>query len=225
MRGREADWQAQWLEEPRNIAVAGIAAVGFRGIYVDRFGYADRAAALESDLKRVSGGRLESSANGRLSFIDLAPCASRLRSTYSPAALGSIGHAILHPPRASWASGLYGEESDGVATWRWMQQEARIEVDPPLAFPGPTELTFRAESPAPATLHVDAGGETEAILVPPGGADVRFPLPAATGRTEVVLRTDAPRVASADTRDLHLRLIDPRVRGTAVAALQGCDVS
>src|SRR5262245_1664431 len=53
MRGRWGDtWQSAVSRKPPEELVASLAAAGFSGLYVDRFGYADSAAELERDLDR-----------------------------------------------------------------------------------------------------------------------------------------------------------------------------
>ncbi|HEX2064590.1 MAG TPA: hypothetical protein VHE80_09240, partial [Acidimicrobiales bacterium] len=51
VRGREADWQVGWGRQPVPRMVEGLAAAGFSALYVDRFGFADRGAALDAALR------------------------------------------------------------------------------------------------------------------------------------------------------------------------------
>jgi hypothetical protein len=44
---------------------------GYAGIEVDRFGYADKGAAVEADVRRVTDGEPIVSPNGRLAFYRL----------------------------------------------------------------------------------------------------------------------------------------------------------
>lgn len=70
LRGRD-DPNAALGAEPVPALVRDAAAAGFAGIYVDRFGYADKAAALEGELATAIGTKPLVSENGRLAFFQL----------------------------------------------------------------------------------------------------------------------------------------------------------
>lgn len=72
MKGREEDaWQRQTSTLPIAELVATVAERGFAGIYIDRLGYQDRAAALEAELTGRLGQQPIVSGNARLSFFAL----------------------------------------------------------------------------------------------------------------------------------------------------------
>jgi hypothetical protein len=74
MKGRSGDWLASRANDRPDALVSRAATDGFDGLYVDRFGYADRGAALESDISRVLGGtRPLVSPDQRIAFFDLPP--------------------------------------------------------------------------------------------------------------------------------------------------------
>jgi phosphoglycerol transferase len=72
MRGRDADrWQQSVVALPLPEMVAALARVGFRGIYVDRFGYASAAqeSRMEAQLARLLHCRpIESEEHRRVFF-------------------------------------------------------------------------------------------------------------------------------------------------------------
>jgi len=70
IKGRD-DPNAALAAEPVPALVRDAAAAGFAGIYVDRFGYTDKAAALEGELAAATGTKPFVSENGRLSFFQL----------------------------------------------------------------------------------------------------------------------------------------------------------
>jgi hypothetical protein len=70
VKGR-ADPDAALAAEPVPALVRDVAAAGFAGIYVDRFGYTDQAAQLEGELAAALGTKPLVSENGRLSFFEL----------------------------------------------------------------------------------------------------------------------------------------------------------
>lgn len=72
MKGRNGDkWQSEVAERPRAEFVKAIAERGFSGIYIDRLGYADRAAPLEAELTEILGRPPLVSGNNRMSFFAL----------------------------------------------------------------------------------------------------------------------------------------------------------
>lgn len=73
MRGREGDaWQKRISSQPLDQMVKTLAESGFAGIYLDRFGFIDQGAALESQLTSLLGSRPIVSDNQRLLFFSLA---------------------------------------------------------------------------------------------------------------------------------------------------------
>jgi phosphoglycerol transferase len=89
MHGREVDrWRLEVSGQPLPQMVQTLAATGFRGIVVDRAGYADLAAKLEPELTRLLGVEpvVSRGHDCRYSFYDLTPYARRRR------------HAIASPP-------------------------------------------------------------------------------------------------------------------------------
>jgi phosphoglycerol transferase len=71
MKGRPGDPSPELADEPTAQMVRDVAAAGYAGIYVDRFGYADSAAKLEQELAAATGSQPIVSPNTRLSFFAL----------------------------------------------------------------------------------------------------------------------------------------------------------
>jgi hypothetical protein len=71
MKARPGDPSPALAEESTEQMVRDVAAAGYEGIYVDRFGYADNAAKLEGELVAATGEQPLVSPNGRLSFFEL----------------------------------------------------------------------------------------------------------------------------------------------------------
>lgn len=72
MKGRQVDlWQREVQARPADELVAAIAAKGFRGLCIDRRGYADRAADLEERLQALLGAPPLVSGDDRMSFFSL----------------------------------------------------------------------------------------------------------------------------------------------------------
>lgn len=74
MRERDTDrWLATVSAEPTDRMVLSVAAAGFAGIYVDRFGYADNGAAIESQLRTALNTEPIQDVTGRYLFFRINP--------------------------------------------------------------------------------------------------------------------------------------------------------
>ncbi len=71
MKGRPADWLAPLAGASLSKTVGRARGLGFRGVYVDRFGYGDDGAAVEAELETLLGRQPMVSADGRLSFFEI----------------------------------------------------------------------------------------------------------------------------------------------------------
>jgi phosphoglycerol transferase len=71
VKGTPDDRVGVLASEPGTSLAQDVAAAGFAGIYIDRFGYLDRAAKVEAELTAAIGKPPLVSPNGRLSFYEL----------------------------------------------------------------------------------------------------------------------------------------------------------
>jgi phosphoglycerol transferase len=90
MTGREGKWLDRLSARPIQEILPAVAAAGFNGLYVDRYGYNDNANSLEANLRSILGEQPLVSGNGRLSFFDLGPYANSLRARIGDAALAQL---------------------------------------------------------------------------------------------------------------------------------------
>ena len=186
-RGRPEDWADDLAGMPTATLLDAAATAGFAGLHIDRFGYADRAAALEKQVR----GRLASqplvSAYGRHSFFDLRDHRRRLQAAHRPEELLAFRRAVLQPLRfeqrgflpllrargvwSTWADAANAElrivnESDGARTAVFEAKLDRVGGPPAdlvVSFPGAAPITYRT----PAALRRE-------ISLPPGETVVRF---------------------------------------------------
>ena len=95
MVGREGDlWQKTTAEMPIQKMIAALSVAGFRGIYLDRNGYADWGADMVAKLLRLLEVTPLDSADQRLVFFDMARYqqATSNRAEIQPASVGDPGH-------------------------------------------------------------------------------------------------------------------------------------
>jgi phosphoglycerol transferase len=72
LRGPPSHWESAVVHQPLALMLAEISAAGFRGIYLDTFGYAHGGAALIQALSRALGVRPLVSSDRRLYFFNMA---------------------------------------------------------------------------------------------------------------------------------------------------------
>lgn len=84
MHGRSGDTlHARVAGLPIEKSIEELAFLGFGGIYLDRYGYADGGRDLETKLRKLLGTEPVVSRNERLSFFDMAGFNQRLKSRYT----------------------------------------------------------------------------------------------------------------------------------------------
>jgi len=217
MKGRPTDWASQATSLPVQTLLDGLVAAGFSGVWIDRYGYIDGAASLESQIQTVLGSPPIGSVNGRFLFFDLRAFAARLRQHYSPAQIAGLGDAMLHPPEVTWGNGFYGGEAGGS---RWALPDAQAAID------NDTRTARRVEffSDAQTLAH----GHYRLTVTAPGGTVVHFtvsdtPRPiefafiAPPGTSTVSFASTAPAtVAPGDPRSLAVHYATPVISGVAI---------
>ena len=76
--GRLSECSAFLSRMPLDDQLRAVLAVGFSGIYIDRYGYPDRASGIEFSIGRVAEISPVISSTGRLSFFDIRPYRGRI---------------------------------------------------------------------------------------------------------------------------------------------------
>ena len=72
VKGRGDDWSASFAREPIQQMVRDVRAAGFAGIYLDRFGYQDGGASIDTELRKAVGRTPIASPDERLFFYRLS---------------------------------------------------------------------------------------------------------------------------------------------------------
>ncbi|MGH9847272.1 MAG: hypothetical protein ACREEM_51910, partial [Blastocatellia bacterium] len=208
IKGRESDvWQRMVAAKPANELVETLAWAGFGGLYLDRFGFQDNGAKIESDLADLLGASPLISPNDRLVFFDLRAYEQKLVAATPDAERGAKREAALHPVIAVWQAGFSDQEGTLTDYWRWCGADGQMQIvnrtgrDQPLNL----EMAISADHGGLVTMEsrffkesvrVDWKGQrfAKAITVPPGEHTVKF-------------HSDARRVLPPnDFRDLVFRV-------------------
>jgi phosphoglycerol transferase len=106
MRGRESDWQESVSSWPVPDLLDAVTAVGFRGLWIDRLGYRDRARRLERQVVDVLRVEPIVSDDDRFSFFSLAAHASGQRRLLGKAGVEALRRDVLAVPRVRPVAGL-----------------------------------------------------------------------------------------------------------------------
>jgi hypothetical protein len=177
IRGRESDWQAMWSDQDTPRLARAVAAANFSAIYVDRFGFGDRGAALDAALRPLTGPPAGQSANGRLRWYDLRPLRRQLVNRLGFDALQTIGAAVTTTvtPRYGAGFGSPHTDSDGVLS-RSVSGTATLELAQQGTGTNRLDVSFVVRGPTGAVVEVRAPGLYMTVAVAPAGVSVRLPL-------------------------------------------------
>jgi phosphoglycerol transferase len=190
--------------------VEALALAGFRGIVIDRHGYEDGGAGLDSDLRALAGPPAPSSEDGRYTWYPLDARAAEMRAASGDAAFAERRTRLLNPIYLEWQRGFYAAEG----SQRWSEARSAVAVDNPRSTPARVRITTGVCSgtPEPAAFTIrsaalEYSGDVTSRCI---DLDIAATLP--PGRTRIRFSTEAPRVhAPADTRALYFRLRDFRL--------------
>ena len=129
MKNRDDDLAQQQVASlpPAELAQT-LAVAGFSGIYVDRFGYEDNGAALESELTAVLQTTPLISPNSRLVFFNLIDYGERLRQKSSSGEWEVKKDFSFHPLLLEWTGGFSELETRADKTWRWCSSEGELHL-------------------------------------------------------------------------------------------------
>ncbi|HEX7332389.1 MAG TPA: hypothetical protein VF290_12875 [Pyrinomonadaceae bacterium] len=183
---------------------------GFSGIYVDRYGYEDGGAGIESELESALQTKPLISPNGRLVFFNLADFEKSLRQRYPDSEWEAKKELSLHPLLADWKGGFSGFEHRPGKTWRWSSSEGEVVIRNMSQRPRTVKLEMVFATGYPEMDDFVISGliseqlkvnnnpvpYSKTVTIPPGESVIRF-------------RSAAKRVnAPTDTRFLVFRVED-----------------
>jgi phosphoglycerol transferase len=215
LKGSSADWASQLTEYPLERTLPGLAAAGFDGIYIDRFGYPDRGAALEQTLSGALRERPLASADGRLSFFDLRDYAEDERRRLPPLRIAALRSATLTPARIEWGADVWPQEHDAEQQWRWTRRPSAVlrltNSDRAAQRVRFSAMLETVGSPARITIRYPDGDSTS-VRAGPNGTRISHLLVLPPGSEVLQLRSDAPpvRPPPPDPRStIGFRIVDP----------------
>ncbi len=119
-RGRyNADVLSALARQPIECLVEQVARMGYSGIHVDRFGYADGGKEIEARIEALVGRAPTISDVGRDVFFPLLEYRDRLRAAVGEDAWEEEQHRACYPVTMSFGPRIDPEESGEGRYWRW----------------------------------------------------------------------------------------------------------
>jgi hypothetical protein len=226
MKGRPQDWAASSDGLSARTLVDGVVAAGFSGIWIDRFGYADLGAAVESGIQAVLGAPPIVSRDNRHWFFSLLPYATRFKSREPESALAGLRHALLYPPATTWGSGFYADEGFGS---RWAAPTATVAVN------NTSDAATRLVMVAAISTRSSRGRYPLNITLPDGTVDdltinskprkIMLSFTDPPGKHAITFRSTAPIVpAPNDPRSLAVRYDGLDISDAAMAPFLGTGI-
>lgn len=129
IKGREGNaWLRETAAKPVNELLETLVWAGFSGVYVDRHGFQDDAARVESELFDVLQELPIYSLERKLAFYDLTRYRAQMERRTPRAEWASRREAALDPPLTLWRDGFSDPEGTSEHPWRWGGATGRIEL-------------------------------------------------------------------------------------------------
>jgi hypothetical protein len=220
LKGLPSDWESVVVNQPLDPMLAEVSAAGFKGIYVDTFGYTDRGATLIPALSSALGVKPLVSSDGRLYFLNMALYNRRLRQRYSDAQLMQLAANALYPLQVNFGSGFYSLETEGQNSWHWALQSSSLDLFNPGKIARSVSFTATAvtELGKPSSLVVTYHGKAIVhATVSSHGTALSAHLTLAPGHNVVRFLTDAPLAQyPPDTRELALQIRNTTINEPAL---------
>ncbi len=225
MHGRAGDaLHAEVASLPVGECVEGLGLLGFGGIYVDRYGYADGGKNFENQLRELLQVEPVVSNNGRFTFFAMAGYEERLRRKYPEETWQKQYETLVRASevKVKWGEGFFPEEVLDSDRWHWCGAKGVLEITNPSSGPRVVSLKFRAHTclPGAAALTIRCPFFEETIpisenrttydnvfRVPPGTHGIQFECAAAPyvhPMRTVVFAVHDLRIVQVDSDSLRL---------------------
>lgn len=128
--GRESDaWQKNTINKTLDEMIETLSLAGFKGIYIDRNGYADKGIEIEGKLSSILKTKPLISENQRLSFFNMETYNKEVENKYTKNELNLKRDNALHPVLLTWKNGFYGLEQNESGSWRWSQDKSSMIIN------------------------------------------------------------------------------------------------
>ncbi len=183
MAGRVTDaWLTDVAKRPPAALARSLADAGFEGILIDRLGYDDRAAAMESALRDALAAQPFVSGDARLAFFDLGAYNRRTLAGVSSEERARRREQTLPLLFLSFGEGCYGTEMGPNGPFRWFAETSTLQIEnnSPRDRTATLSMTLFAAQP-PSVVHLDGDLWSASLTLPPQGLSFSRTLTIAPG--------------------------------------------
>lgn len=205
MRFRTGD---KWLEELCSLPVPELIpqaiAAGYRGLYIDRWGYADNAAGLDAQLRAALQSSPLESQDGRLFFFGLEQVPERWTMAAQQA---SLLIPVWYLP--GFSSEEHGAGPEPNTEWRWCSQRGTMVLMNLTSSDLNVVVSFRALAGVAreSKLAILTKSGSRAFAIGASAQAISIPVTLRPGQSKIEFSTDAPRLlVPGETRDLRFRI-------------------
>ena len=210
IKGREGDvWLRGVAAKSAQEMAETLAWAGFSGIYLDRFGYQDNEAKIESELSNVLSAAPLISPNERLVFFDLTAYQQKLKEQHPQAEWEARREAARHPIIAVWQTGFSDLEFGQGRSWYWCGAEGQMTLVNSSSIEKQVKLEMLLAADNGGTVEVASPFFTEKLKVDWKGQQVSRTFALPPGEHAIRFACDARRVLPPnDFRELVFRVIN-----------------
>ena len=209
-RGGSADSFVHVLSSLRpDQMLRSLVLVGFEGLLIDRYGYADRGVQLEHELETFLDASPKVSIDGRWAFYGLDEFKDRLKTQISDGHWQQAKTDLASPILPFFGNGFLAEEGSPDATFRWCEARAELRLANSEGFARMVEIEFDADrlSTEPTQLEVAFPSGQANLLIGYGEQRFHLRLRAEPGATTLRFACDGkPFSDPKDHREMVFRL-------------------
>ena len=129
--------------------------VGFEGLMIDRYGYADGGVQLEHELGSLLSAPPKVSVDGRWAFYALEEFKGRLKEQISDSHWQQARRDLASPILPFFGQGFLPEEGAPDATFRWSEANSELRLFNAESIARMVEIEFDADRLSPEPTHLD----------------------------------------------------------------------
>lgn len=216
--GPRDEWIRELSSEPVPEMLKRAVWAGFRGVYIDRQGYPDAAAAVESRVRAQTHTDPIVSEDGHFSFFSLESYATALKQKTPPQQWRKLTSEVNPHFVVIFPSGVYAPQIAGDEEWRWCKQEGALEI---FNTTGRTQkVNFRgtliSATPTKSFVFFRDSQQHFRATATSAGNDFNWTVALKRGANRIDFHTNAPRASDPkDPREMYFRMEDISIRSSS----------
>jgi phosphoglycerol transferase len=216
IKGRPTDqWIASVSRKRLDQMLSEIATAGFAGIYIDRFGYVDRATQLETQLRVLLETEPIVSPDGRWSFFRMnSSRVAAIRDLMTPDKQAHM-ERLLSPMTVQAGTGCWPREGTEQDHWNWCDSQGELVITNPRDEIRKiiVEARLITGHQKPSELTVSGPGFSRKLMVSTAETVLRQEFSVHPGQSTVRIESKAaPVIAPGDSRHLVFQINNVRYR-------------